>query len=83
MKEIFGKEKQNVENINATPTWTGETQKVIYEKHVQLQKNFPTIEEALQVYINFLKKTLSDYQRFLETINRNTDERSFELNVNS
>ena len=83
IKEIFGAEKKNVENINATPTWTGATQKVIYEKHIQLQKNFTPIEEALQVYINFLKKTLSDYQRFLETVNRNTDESDIELNVNS
>jgi hypothetical protein len=83
MREIFNGEKNNIENINETSTWTGVTQKVIYEKHKELQKNFPSIEEALQVYIDFLKKTLSDYQRFIDTINKSTDDNSYQLNVNS
>ena len=80
--EIFEQEKNNVESINKTPTWSGPTQEKIYDKYVQFQRNFSPIEDALQIYIDFLKKTLDDYTRMEDTLNRNLDELSDELNVN-
>ena len=83
IKEIFHNEKTNIENINGTSTWTGATQEVIYNKHVMLQKNFSPIEEALQVYINFLKKTLADDQNYLNTTDINISDNDSNLDVNS
>ena len=82
VKEIFEKEKSNVESINSTSTWSGDTQKVIYSKHTELQKNFEPIEEALNLYIEFLKKTLNDYKAFEAKTMENMSNNDFELNVN-
>lgn len=83
IKDIFTTEKENVEMINATSTWTGDTQKVIYGKYKMLTNNFTPIEESLEVYIRFLKKTLDDYRRMEENINKNAEESSQSLDVNS
>ncbi len=83
IKEIFAKEKTNIEKINATDIWTGNTQEVIYDKHVQLQKNFAPIGEALDYYVAFLRKTVDDYEREEANIIKNAEENNFELDVNS
>ena len=82
IKVLFQSEKSNIENINQTPIWNGPTQDVIYNKHIEYQKNFQTIEDALQIYIDFLKKTLSDYERLEATLNKNMEEATQELTVN-
>lgn len=83
MKDVFAREKSNIESINETDVWTGATQRVIYEKNLMLHKNFAPIEEATQIYINFLKKTIADYKMFEEKTNTNAENNSNQLNVNS
>ncbi len=83
IKETFAKEKGNIESINSTDVWSGETQKVIYNKHHELQKNFEPIEEALNLYIEFMKKTLDDYKAFETKTNENILQNEQELDVNS
>lgn len=83
IKDIFTNERANAEQINATSTWTSETQKIMYEKYKLLENNFAPIEESLQLYINFMKKTLEDYKAVEEHINQMAENNSNELNVNS
>ena len=82
IKSVFDKEKANVENINGTDVWTGDTQKVIYDKHVLLQKNFDPIVEALDYYVKFMRKVLSDYKALEQNINKNAEMNNEELNIN-
>lgn len=83
IKDIFSNQRTNAEQINATSTWTSETQKVMYEKYKLLENNFEPIEESIQLYINFMRKTLEDYKAVEEHINRMAENNSNELNVNS
>ena len=83
VKDIFDKETTLVETINATDVWTGATQEVMYSKHKELEKNFVPIEESLKLYIDFMKKTLSDYKALEEKIDSNAEANSDSLNVNS
>jgi hypothetical protein len=83
LKDIFAKEKTNKEEIHETDTWTGNAQKAMYGKYAQLSENFEPIEYSIGVYIKFLKKTLEDYKREEEEINRNMELVAEQLNVNS
>lgn len=83
IKDIFSKEKNNLERINGTPAWTGPVQEEIYKKNLELHENYQPIEQALQIYIDFLKKTLNDYKAFEEKVNFNAEQNSYNLNVNS
>lgn len=81
--EIFDNERKNAEKINATDTWTGNCQKVVYEKYKMLNNNYGPIEYSLDLYIKFLKKTLEDYTLMEQEINKNLDNMESSLNVNS
>ena len=83
VKDTFENERKNIESINSTDIWTSDTQRVIYNKHTELQNNFGPIEEALELYIEFLKKTLSDYKAFEAKTMENMSSNEQELNVNS
>ena len=82
IKDIFISEKNNSERINKTETWTSISQEVIYQKKKEFQNNFGPIEEALELYINFLKKTLDDYKRFETVTNNSIEDGLNNLNVN-
>lgn len=83
IKSIFAKEKSNLQRINDGKTWVGKTQEALYANQTSFQNNFEPIEEALEVFINFMKKALDDYNRFEATQLKNLDEGSSDLNVNS
>lgn len=83
VKDIFENEKKNAEEINGTSTWTCMTQEVIYSKYKLLSNNFAPIEESLQLYINFMKKTLEDYKAIEAHIEKSAEASSVQLNVNS
>jgi len=83
IKDIFENERRNAEEINATSTWTGETQKVIYGKYKSLENNYVPIEESLQLYIDFMKKALQDYRNIEEHIEKSAMENEVQLDVNS
>lgn len=82
IKDIFNNEKNEIEKINSTDVWSGDTQKVIYDKNKMLQENFDPIVEALDYYVLFMKKVVSDYKAFENKINQNAEVNSDELNVN-
>ena len=82
IKMIFEKEKRNLLDMNNGHTWVGKTQEKMYEKQVSFQNNFEPINEALEVFINFMKKTVDDYKRFEDTSNKNIDENVDNLKVN-
>lgn len=83
IKDIFVNEKNTYEKINATDVWTSDTQSIVYDKCKSLSNNFEPIETSLQLYINFLKKTISDYRAFEENVNKQADSNEATLNVNS
>ena len=81
IKDLFANQKQNAEKINATDVWTGATAEVMYNKYKLLSDNFGPIEFSLEVYIKFLKKTLEDYKRITQEIDRNINDISESLDV--
>ena len=81
--DIFANESRNIEEINGTSTWSGETQKVIYGKFKMLEKNFVPIEDSLNIYLKFLKKTLQDYKNIEAHIEQVAQDSDVQLNVNS
>lgn len=83
VKDIFENEKKNAEEISGTSTWTCMTQEVIYSKYKLLSNNFDPIEESLQLYINFMKKTLEDYKAIEAHIEKNAEVSNVQLSVNS
>ena len=83
IQDIFANQKKNVEEINATDTWTGNSQKVLYEKYKLLNTNYEPIDYSIDLYIKFLKKTLEDYTLMENEINRNIDEMASNMDVNS
>lgn len=83
IKEIFQNERKNLNHMNEKNVWAGKTQEAIYNNQVAFQNNFEPIEEALQVYINFMKKSLNDYKRFEQTQVLNQENNASDLDVNS
>lgn len=83
IEQVFQSEKTNMENINETDIWTGKAQGSIYRKYKELEKNFSPIEETLQIYIQFLKNTLSNYKQLEEKVNKNIEDNINSLNINS
>ena len=83
IQDLFANQKKNVEEINATETWTGNSQKVLYEKYKLLNSNYEPIEYSIELYIKFLRKTLEDYTLAEQEINRDIDEMASNLDVNS
>lgn len=74
IKDLFQNQKRNVEEINSTDTWTGATAEVVYNKYKLLTSNFNPIEYSLEIYIKFLRKTLEDYKRAEEEIDKNIND---------
>lgn len=83
IRSIFAKERGNLQQINDGKAWVGKTEEALYANQTTFQKNFEPIEEALEVFINFMKKALDDYNRFEATQVKNLDEGSSDLDVNS
>ena len=83
IKDIFARERKNLNEMNNGHTWVGSTQEAMYEKQVEFQNNFEPIEEAMEVFINFMKKTLDDYKRFEQTQMKDQEDNSTDLDVNS
>ena len=83
IKEIFARERKNLNEMNNGHMWVGSTQEAMYQKQLAFQNNFVPIEEAIEVFINFMKKALDDYKRFEQTELSNQENNSSTLDVNS
>lgn len=83
IKDIFAKERANIEKINGTEVWTGNCQRAVYRKYKDLEKNYAPIEEAMDLYNKFLRKTVEDYKRFESATEKNADVNADTLDVNS
>ena len=82
ISDIFDKETNNYEKINATDTWTGRAGTAAYNQFKKLSRNYDPIRYSLALYIRFLEKTIDDYERIEAAINDNAQEFSEELTVN-
>jgi hypothetical protein len=82
-KRIFQSEKTITKEIDSTPTWTGEAQRALYGKYKELEANFAPIEESMEIYIKFLKKTIEDYKKLDQELSAKANEFSEQLDVNS
>lgn len=83
VEALFQREDKNMERINATEAWAGETQEIVYNKYLELHDNYDPILKSLQSYINFMKQTIADYKELEEKIGSDADTNSSELDVNS
>ncbi len=83
VNQIFQREDKNMERINQTEAWAGDTQEVVYNKYQELKENYNPILNSLQTYINFMKQTVSDYKELEGKINSDADNNASELDVNS
>ena len=83
IKDAFQSEKNNSTGMSGSETWKGQSQEALYGKYKQLEQNFTPIEESIEIYIKFLKKTLEDYKELESSIDAKAEEYSDQLNVNS
>ena len=83
IKVIFERERRNVREMNNGHMWVGKTQEIMYRKQIAFQNNFGPVEEALEVFINFMKKSVEDYKRFEATRIKDQEENTSDLDVNS
>jgi uncharacterized protein YukE len=83
IKGHFDSERRNSQEINATATWTGASQRALYDKYKMLEANFNPIVETLELYTRFLKKTLEDYKMLEQQIKAKAEDFSDQLDVNS
>lgn len=83
LKDIFAKQKNNVERINETQVWSGDASKIVYRKYAMLNNNYDPITYSIDLYIKYLEKVLEDYRRMDIEIGKNLDAASDALDVNS
>ena len=83
IKDLFANQKKNANEIGGTNVWSGATADAVHDKYLQLIENFGPIEYSLELYIKFLKKTLEDYKLVEKEINRNIEDMSQTLDVES
>ena len=85
IKNTFQSERRNSVGLDGTgTTWKGQSQEKIYEKYKVLESNFAPIEETMEIYIRFLRKTLEDYKALENSLNAKVDEYSGnQMDVNS
>ena len=81
LKDIFRNQKKNAEKINETDTWTGEAQRAMYAKYMELNSNYDPIEYSLEVFIKFLIKTRDDYTLISKAIEKNIEDFAETLDV--
>ena len=82
IKEIFNQERKNLLKLNNGHMWVGQTQEKMFEMQTRFQNNFEPIDEALEIFINFMKKIVDDYKRFENTRINNLEDNSDNLKVN-
>ena len=83
IQDVLEREKNNSKEIDGTDTWNSNAQAVIHDKYIQLIENFGPIDYSLDLYIQFLKKTLEDYRRLEEELEKNMQDFASELDVNN
>ena len=80
--DIFYHVKTNDEHLNDGSTIQGKTAEHTYARVKELQQNYAPIEDALNLYITFLEKTLDDYKLMDRAIDRNAEKFGHALDVN-
>ncbi len=83
LRDIFSKQKNNVERINETQVWSGDAAKIVYRKYLMLNNNYDPITYSIDLYIKYLEKVLEDYRRMDIEISKNIDSATDALDVNS
>ncbi len=80
--DIFEHVKTNDEHLNDGSTMQGKAAERTYARCRELSENYEPIEYSLNLYINFLKKTLEDYKLMDEAIDKNAADFAEALDVN-
>ncbi len=83
IQDIFSSEKNNRKETEGSDTWNSNAQIAFHDKYNQLINNFDPIEYSLELYIKFLRKTLEDYRRLEEELEKNMSDFASSLDVNS
>ncbi len=82
LKDIFGRQKTNVEKVNETEIWSGDAAQAFYRKYSMLNNNYNEIEYSVDLYIKYLEKVMEDYRLAGQAISKNIDEMAENLTVN-
>lgn len=80
--DSFKTQDKNFSLIDDTDVYSGDCQRAISNKYKETRKNYVKIEEAIANYIKFLKITLENYKSLEQTINKNMENNSDNLDVN-
>ena len=80
--DIFEHRRTCDEHLIDGSTMQGKTAERTYARCKELEENYGPIEYSLNLYINFLKKTLEDYKLLDQAIDKNAEEFAQALDVN-
>lgn len=80
--DIFDHVRTNDEHLNDGSTIQGKTAEHTYARCKELAANYEPIDYSLNLYINFLRKTLEDYKLLDEAIDKNAEDFGQALDVN-
>ena len=83
IRNIIENEKNNCNKLNGTTVWQGKAGTSFYEKYSLLNSNYDQIDYSLEIYTDFLKKTLEDYRLSVEEEQKNIKAMAERLTVNS
>jgi len=83
IKNVFERENENIETINNTEIWYGNTNQVFYEKYIALKNNYDGIENSLNNIVKFLEGVLNSYKETENSIDKNINMMDDSLNINS
>ena len=72
-----------MDTINDTDIWTGLAQSNFSSKYKELSSNYETINNSLNIYINFMKQTVKDYKQHESQTMTNMETNNIQLDVNS
>ncbi len=81
--ELFNLENTNMERINNTEIFYGETSQELNLKYQELRQNYDGIEESLQNMIDFLQGVAISHRNLESSIINNINSQKNNLDVNS
>lgn len=82
ISEIFENQSNEMMKIDHTEIWTGKTQEKVTEKYNELKKCYSPVKESLNLYIEFLKHAIDEYEKLDRDISRDIETNLESLNVN-
>ncbi len=82
MENIYQELDNKLKEIDgSTETWTGNTQKIAYDKYLSISKQFPNSIEQMKSLKDFMKNALDNYVESDKSINKDINNNQDDLTV--